>query len=129
MEITKEATSLDRPWVEAATKDVTYIAIHRLYDHIKYKDSRVFLREDGCVDLTDELLDELTDITMEKVDKVGYNGSAVAAIETVFEYFNITMDLDTKEKHMAAILAKSISIFMESIDEVNDRYEKNAKWS
>lgn len=129
MEITKEATSLDRPWVEAATKDVTYITIHRLYDYLKYKDSRVFIREDGCVDLTDELLDELTAITMEKVDKVGYNGSAVVAIETVFEYFNITMDLDTKEKHMAAILAKSISIFMKSIDEVNDRYEKNAKWS
>lgn len=117
------ATVMDRSWVEAAMKDVTYIAIHRLYDYIKYKDSRVFLREDGCVDLTDELLDELTAITMEKVDKTEYTNSAVTAVETVFEYFDITMDLKTKETAMAAILAKFMSNFMRSIDDIIEHHD------
>lgn len=122
-------TLLDRSWVEAATKDIIYITVHRIYDHIKYKDSRVFLRKDGCVDLTDDLLDELTTIIMDKVDKTEYNGSGVVAVETVFEYFDINMDLDTKETYVAAIMAKFISTWMESIDKINETRNKNSKWS
>jgi hypothetical protein len=122
-------TLLDRSWVEAATKDIVYITVHKLYDHIKYKDSRVFLREDGCVDLTDELLDELTAIIMNKVDKTEYNGSGVVAVETVFEYFNVDMSLETKETVEAAIMAKFISTWMESIDKINETRNKNSKWS
>lgn len=122
-------TLLDRSWVEAATKDIVYITVHRIYDYIKYKDSRVFLREDGCVDLTDDLLDELTTIIMNKVDKTEYNGSGVVAVETVFEYFNIDMPLETKETVEAAIMAKFISTWMESIDKINETRNKNSKWS
>ena len=122
-------TLLDRSWVEAATKDIVYITVHRIYDYIKYKDSRVFLREDGCVDLTGDLLDELTTIIMNKVDKTEYNGSGVVAVETVFEYFNIDMPLETKETVEAAIMAKFISTWMESIDKINETRNKNSKWS
>lgn len=123
-------TLLDRSWVEAATKDIVYITIHKIYDYIKYKDGRVFIREDGCVDLTDGLLAELTAIVMEKVDKTSeYNGSGAVAVETVFEYFNVDINLDAKEKIMAAIMAKFISTWMESIDKINEDHDKNAKWS
>lgn len=120
---------LDRPWVEAATKDIIYITVHKIYDYIKYKDGRVFIREDGCVDLTEELLNELTAITMQKVDASEYNGSAIVAVETVFEYFKIDMNLDTKEKVIAAIMAKFISTWMESVDKINENHDKNTKWS